>query len=68
MEVHGDPMGVIGGHLYKALKVYGDLMGVIGVVYMEFEKYMGSPGGHRRSFLCNVLVIYFMNVPLTPKR
>ena len=26
----GDPMGVIGGHLYEVWEVYGNPMGVIG--------------------------------------
>ena len=28
--MYGDPMGVIGGHLYEVLEVYGVPMGVIG--------------------------------------
>ena len=41
----GDPMGVIGGHLYEVWEEYGDPRGVMGVVYMRFGKCMGTLWG-----------------------
>ena len=46
-KVYGDSRGVIGGHLYEVWKVYG----VDGVIYMRFEKCMGTIGVHCRPFI-----------------
>ena len=41
-KVYGDPIGAIGGCLYEVWEAYGDPMGPIGVLYMRFEKCMGT--------------------------